>query len=164
MEFMRELQWQCYNKHQFDKAYSCILFDFLGTQIVDIIEDRSKHKLSYYFSKLNREERDNVQYVVIDMWEPYLDIAQMYFHNVTVAIDSFHVLKEMGFALDQVRRKIMSGYRKGSEEYYLLKKWNELLFSDQSPWGEKMKIKGFLAWTFSLERALMSTPPTGKRS
>lgn len=133
---------ECYNKHQFDKPYSCILFDFLKTQIVDIIEDRSKHKLSYYFSKLTKEERDNVQYVVIDMWEPYLDIATMYFHNVIIAIDSFHVLKEMGFALDKVRRRIMSGYHKGSEEYYLLKKWNDLLFSDQSPWGEKMKVKG----------------------
>ena len=133
---------ECYNKHQFDKPYSCILFDFLKTQIVDIIEDRSKHKLSYYFSKLTKEERDNVQYVVIDMWEPYLDIATMYFHNVIIAIDSFHVLKEMGFALDKVRRRIMSGYHKGSEEYYLLKKWNDLLFSDQTPWGEKMKVKG----------------------
>ena len=133
---------ECYNKHQFDKAYSCIFFDFLETKIVDIIEDRSKSNLSRYFSKLTKEERDNVQYVVIDMWEPYLDIAKMYFHNVTVAIDSFHVLKEMGFALDKVRRRVMSGYKKGSEEYYLLKKWNDLLFSDQPPWGEKIKIKG----------------------
>lgn len=133
---------ECYNKHQFDKPYSCILFDFLDTKIIDVIEDRSKHNLSNYFSKLTKEERDNVQYVVIDMWEPYLDIATTYFKNATIAIDSFHVLKEMGFALDKVRRRIMSGYQKGSEEYYLLKKWNDLLFSDQSPWGEKMKIKG----------------------
>ena len=133
---------ECYNKHQFDKAYSCIFFDFLESKIIDIIEDRSKHNLSHYFSKMTREELNNVQYVVIDMWEPYLDIATLYFPTATVAIDSFHVLKDMGFALDQVRRRVMSGYRKGSEEYYLLKKWNHLLFSDQKPWEEKMKIKG----------------------
>lgn len=150
---------ECYNKHQFNKPYSCILFDFLDAKINDVIEDRSKHTLSNYFSKITKEERDNVQYVIIDMWEPYLDIATMYFHNVTVAVDSFHVLKEIGLALDKVRRRIMSGYSKGSEEYYLLKKWNDLLFSDQSPWGEKMKIKGLNnGWynKYQLQQKLLS--------
>ena len=48
----------------------------------------------------------------------------------------------MGSALDKVRRRIMNGYSKGSEEYYLLKKWNDLLYNDQKSYGEKMKIKG----------------------
>ena len=133
---------ECYNKHQFNKAYSCIFFDFLASKIIDVIEDRSKINIGRYLSKIPREERLNVKYVVIDMWEPYLDIASIYFPDAIVAIDSFHVLKEMGSALDKVRRRIMNGYSKGSEEYYLLKKWNDLLYNDQKSWGEKMKIKG----------------------
>ncbi len=133
---------ECYNKHQFNKAYSCIFFDFLASKIIDVIEDRSKINIGRYLSKISREERLNVKYVVIDMWEPYLDVASIYFPTAIVAIDSFHVLKEMGFALDKVRRRIMSGYQKGSEEYYLLKKWNDLLYNDQKSYGEKMKIKG----------------------
>ena len=153
---------ECYNKHQFDKPYSCILFDFLGTKIIDVIEDRSKMNLGRYLSKISREERLNVKYVVIDMWEPYLDVASIYFPDATVAIDSFHVLKEMGFALDKVRRRVMSGYQKGSEEYYLLKKWNDLLFSDQSPWGEKMKIKGLRnGWynKYQIQQKIISIHP-----
>jgi len=133
---------ECYNKHQFNKPYSCIFFDFLASKIIDVIEDRSKINLGRYLSKISREERLNVKYVVIDMWEPYLDIASIYFPDATIAIDSFHVLKEMGFALDKVRRRIMNGYQKGSEEYYLLKKWNDLLYNDQKSWDEKIKIKG----------------------
>lgn len=133
---------ECYNKHQFNKPYSCILFDFLNTKIIDVIEDRSKLNLGLYLSKIPREERLNVEYVVIDMWEPYLDVASIYFPDAIVAIDSFHVLKGIGFALDKVRRRVMSGYQKGSEEYYLLKKWNNLLFKYQNVWEEKMKIKG----------------------
>lgn len=131
---------ECYNKHQFDKPYSCIVFDFLNTKIIDVIEDRSKLNLSHYFSKIPREERELVQYVVIDMWEPYLDIATIYFPNATVAIDSFHVIKEIGFALDKVRRRIMNGCQKGTTNYYLLKKWNETLFSEYKPWDEKFKL------------------------
>ena len=133
---------ECYNKHQFNKPYSCIFFDFLASKIIDVIEDRSKYNLGRYLSKISRQERLNVKYVVIDMWESYLDVASIYFPDAIVAIDSFHVLKDIGFALDKVRRRIMSGYQKESEEYYLLKKWNDLLFNDQKSWGEKMKIKG----------------------
>ena len=56
---------ECYNKHQFNKAYSCIFFDFLNRKIIDIIEDRSKFNLFSYFSKLTKEERENVEYVVL---------------------------------------------------------------------------------------------------
>ena len=133
---------ECYNKHQFNKAYSCIFFNFLEAKIIDVIEDRSKINISSYLSKISREERLNVKYVVIDMWEPYLDVASIYFPDAKVAIDSFHVLKEMGSTLDKVRRRIMNGYQRRSEEYYLLKKWNDLLYNDQKSWGEKMRIKG----------------------
>ena len=133
---------ECYNKHQFSKPYSCIFFDFLQTKIVDVIEDRSKHNLFVYLSKLTKEERNNVQYVVIDMWEPYLDTAQRFFPNAKVAIDSFHVIEQMGAALDKVRRRILNGYSKGTIEYYLLKKWNKTLFKDYHIWDEKFKVKG----------------------
>lgn len=133
---------ECYNKHQFSKAYSCIFFDFLGRKIIDVVEDRSKLHLSNYLSKIKREERENVQYVVIDMWEPYLDIASIYFPNATIAIDSFHVLKDIGFALSQVRRRIMKGFPTKTKEYYLLKKWNFVLFNEYPIWEEKFKVKG----------------------
>lgn len=133
---------ECYNKHQFNKAYSCIFFDFLGRKIIDVVEDRSKYHLSNYLSKITKEERDNVQYVVIDMWEPYLDLAKVYFPKAMVAIDSFHVLKNMGFALDSVRRRIMKGYPTNTKEYYLLKKWNFTLFKEYPVWEEKIKVKG----------------------
>ena len=133
---------ECYNKHQFNKAYSCIFFDFLNRKIIDIIEDRSKFNLFSYFSKLTKEERENVEYVVIDMWEPYLDIATLFFPKAKVAIDSFHVLKEMGSALDKVRRRVMKGYPKGTTEYYLLKKWNYTLYKEYRLWDDKFKVKG----------------------
>ena len=133
---------ECYNKHQFNKPYSCIFFDFLNNKIVDIIEDRSKHNLFTYLNKITKEERENVEYVVIDMWEPYLDIATLFFPKAIVAIDSFHVIKEIGFALDKVRRRIMNGCPKGSTEYYLLKKWNYTLFKEYRLWDEKFKVKG----------------------
>ena len=134
---------ECYNKHQFSKPYSCILFDFLKSKIVDVIEDRSKHHLSSYFNKIKKEERDNVKYVIIDMWDAYLDLAQTFFPNALVAIDSFHVMKEIGFALDKVRLKVMKKYETSTKEYYLLKHWNRTLYFNQKIYEEKQKIRGY---------------------
>jgi len=133
---------ECYNKHQFSKPYTCILFDFLSRKMVDAFEDRSKYNLISYFTKLTVEERNNVEYVIIDMWEPYLDVCKTIFPNAVVAIDSFHVIKEIGDALSKTRKRIMGTFSRNSEEYYLLKKWNHLLFNTFLPSDEKHKIKG----------------------
>lgn len=135
---------ECHNKNQFQKPYSAIFFDFLNTKIVDIIQDRKKTNLFSYFNKITKEELSNVQYVVIDMWEPYLDIAQTFFPNAPIAIDSFHVLENMSRALDLLRRRIWRRYKENtlSKEYYLLKKWEHLLYNEYPTWEEKHKIKG----------------------
>ena len=139
---------ECYNKDQFNKPYSAIIFDFLDNKIIDIVEDRSKYNLGNYFSKINECERANVEYVVIDMWEPYLELSKLYFPNAIVAIDSFHVLQNIGRALDAVRRRIMRKYKNTqySEEYYFLKKWNYVLFNDFPSYGEKIKMYRTNEW------------------
>lgn len=128
---------EVYNKGQFSFPYSCVLFDFLGTKIVDVVQDRSKASLTKYFAKVSIEERERVQYVVIDMWEPYVDVIKFFFRNATIVIDSFHVLKELYAALDDVRCRVMRRYDKGTTEYYLLKKYKDLLFSTHAVWKEK---------------------------
>ena len=128
---------EVYNKGQFSAAYSCVFFDFLGSKIVDVIQDRSKASLSRYLTKISRKERQEVKYVVIDMWEPYVDIANYFFENAIIVIDSFHVIKEMNAALDDLRCKIMSRFEPGTIEYYLLKKQHELLFKSHHVWKEK---------------------------
>lgn len=134
---------ECYNDHQFERAYSAILFDFLESKIVDIIQGRRKETLFLYFNKITKEERENVQYVIIDMWEPYLDVAQVFFPTAIVAIDSFHVLENISRAVDFVRRRILRRYKDypSSKEYYLLKKWEHLLYEEYPVWEEKHKIK-----------------------
>lgn len=134
---------ECYNCSLFDDPYSCILLDFKEKKVIDIIQDRSKLNLVKYFNVISLEERQNVKYVVIDMWEPYLDIAKMFFPNAIVAIDSFHVLQNMSRALDNVRKRIMRRYEPGTNEYYLFKNQSDLLFEKMEQYGEKIKVHKF---------------------
>ena len=130
---------ECYNCNLFKDPYSCILFDFERMKIVDIIQDRSKYNLFRYFNKVNPEERNNVEYVVMDMWEPYLDVSKMIFPKAIVAIDSFHVIQNISRALNKVRCRIMDKYDSKTKEYYLLKKHAKLIFEDPCVWEEKQE-------------------------
>lgn len=55
------------------------------------------------------------------MWEPYRDIAHLYFKNAKVCVDNFHVVKLINYAFIKVRIRVMRKYEKNSDEYYLLK-------------------------------------------
>lgn len=134
---------EIYNNSQFSAAYTVILFDFLNKKIVDVILDRRKSNLNVYFNKITREERDRVEYVIIDMWEPYFDIAKLHFRNAIIAIDSFHVMQHFGRALDNFRCRIMKKYDKKSRNYRILKKYHYLLKQAPTPWNDKQKVKYF---------------------
>ena len=61
------------------------------------------------------------------MWENYRDLAHRYFPNALVCVDSFHVVKNVNYAFDRVRIRIMNSYDRASEEYRLLKRFHWLL-------------------------------------
>lgn len=61
------------------------------------------------------------------MWEPYRDLAHLYFKHAIVSVDSFHVIENIQRAFDKVRIRIMKKYSKGTNEYYLLKTFSFLL-------------------------------------
>jgi transposase len=105
--------------------------DFSKNKILDIQHSRKKNKLSKYFSDISKAERDNVKYIVIDMWDTYLDLAYIYFYNAKIAIDSFHVIKHLNQAIISIRIKIMKLYDKDTDTlqsndmyYYMLKKFH----------------------------------------
>lgn len=89
--------------------YVCILLDFLSHEMVDMLPDRKKYSLLNYFDRIPIQERNNVKYVVIDMYSVYRDVVHMKLKNAVIAVDSFHVIKNINTALDKVRIRIMKG-------------------------------------------------------
>lgn len=147
-----------YNKHQFTKPYSVVIFDFLNHKIIDILEDRRKLRVSAYFSKILNKEKQNVEYIIIDMWDPYFDIAKNHFPSATIAIDSFHVLQNITRAIDDIRCRIMKLFPSGTTEYYLLKNFSDLLFKSPKPYSKKernAKLKSYVN-KYDIQKLLLS--------
>ena len=107
--------------------YACVLLDFDTGAIYDLVPSRRKDDLATYFSGINKGTRNYVKYISIDMWENYRVIAQEYFPNALLCVDSFHVVKNIHYAFDKVRIRIMKTFEKSSEEYRLLKRYHWLL-------------------------------------
>lgn len=110
--------------------YSCLILDFLNHRLLDVIRDRKKYTLLHYFEKISKEERSNVQYVVMDMYDIYRSVIQLRFPKAKIAVDSFHVVKNYTEALDNIRLRILRKFKKKDVEYYLLKNFKWLLLVD----------------------------------
>lgn len=118
----------------YNAKYCCLLMDFVTGEIIDVIPDRKKNFLSNYFSSIKRDtfdhttktsELDNVEYISIDMYENFRDVAKTYFPKAKICADSFHVIKH----LTDDFRKIRNSCRNSTENpilKYLLSKFRKV--------------------------------------
>ena len=61
--------------------YQVSLIDGKIGKPIDIVECRHKHYLFSYFNKFTLAERSKVKYVIMDLWQPYKDLAKHFFPN-----------------------------------------------------------------------------------
>lgn len=110
--------------------YCCLLMDFETGVMVDIIPDRRKNSLMNYFSKIKlmtmnrntlKSELDNVQFVSIDMYDSYRDIAHIYFSKAKICADSFHVLKHLTDDFRKLRMRLARTTEDPVLKYLLVK-------------------------------------------
>lgn len=120
--------------------YSCIFYDFYQHQLVDILPSRTKRQLHRYLQSISLPERLGVKYVVMDMHRPYKDITEIYFKKAIICVDSFHVIKLLNDSLNNLKIRIMKSFDSSSQEYYLLKKWKNLLFDRHLDFDNKGKF------------------------
>lgn len=121
-----------FNRHAQYK-YAFMIMDFEKKVIIDIIESRHFYKLSSYFSNIPKEERLKVEYICIDMYKAYRDLAAIYFKKAQLCMDPFHVVKHVNETVNQVRKRVMRNYKTRQHEttYKLLKYRYKLLLKNE---------------------------------
>jgi transposase len=85
----------------------CVLTNVEENTVVEMLEKRDKRTLANYFQRVS--DREKVELVTIDMWRPYLDVAQAMMPQAIVIIDKFHVVKMANGALETVRKATREG-------------------------------------------------------
>ena len=99
--------------------YAFIINDILHKKTLDILPTRKKEDLIQYFTHI--ENRPLVQYVVSDMYEPYLLVTTIMFPKAKYVVDRFHYIKYIMKALDKIRIILQKEYGEKSKKYKMLK-------------------------------------------
>ncbi len=99
--------------------YAFIVNDLLHKKTLDILPSRKKDDLIQYFTYV--ENRSSVQYVVSDMYEPYLLVTTIMFLKAKYVVDRFHYIRYIMEALDKIRIRLQNEYGIKSKEYKKLK-------------------------------------------
>lgn len=110
--------------------YVCVLLDYKNKVPIEILPSRRYEELARFFSSIPLEERRQVAVFSCDMWDAYRSIAKRYLPNSITIVDHFHVIQECNRRLDHIRLEIQKKFDRNTTEYYLLKKFNWLLFKN----------------------------------
>ena len=98
------------------ERFQCILTAPEERRILDILPDRRGSTIQSYLRSFSN--RQDVQYVVMDMNQGYRDIARAFFPQAKIVIDRFHVARYCTWAMDDVRRAVQKHLLPASRKHF----------------------------------------------
>ena len=72
-----------------------------------VAEDQSQASLDGFWETLTEEQRESIEAVAMDMWDPYVASVSEHLRDGKrkIVYDKCHIAKHLGEAVDKVRRK-----------------------------------------------------------
>jgi len=115
-----------------------VVLDYLTGRVIWMGPGRKKETLDAFFAGMTQPQKDAIEAVAMDMWDPYINRVQFHTPQAHIVFDHFHIVQSFGKVIDKVRR---SEYLKADEEgravlkdsRYLLLKNEENLTEKQRP-------------------------------
>src|SRR5450755_183742 len=87
------------------QSYVTLLTDLEESRVLDVVEDRTAEAAGQLWDTLSSEQKQAVEAVAVDMWEPFIQTIQKQVPDADIVHDKFHVSKYLGDAVDKVRRQ-----------------------------------------------------------
>ena len=84
------------------QKYNCIIVDPKNKAVLDILPNRFESDLVKYFSQFSN--KNNVKYFICDMNPHFRQVAKTCFPQATIVADKYHVIRQVYWALEKVRK------------------------------------------------------------
>jgi len=94
--------------------YMTVVADYFSGRVVWMGSNRDKKTLDKFFATMTREQKDAIEAVAMDMWEPFINRVKHHCPQAKIVFDFFHVAQSFGRVIDKVRR---DEYRKATQEH-----------------------------------------------
>jgi transposase len=87
--------------------YFTLVNDLKRSRVLYVAEDRTQASLDGFWETVTPAQRDSIQAVAMDMWDPYVRSVSEHLPEGQrkIIYDKFHIAKHLGEAVDKVRRK-----------------------------------------------------------
>ena len=86
------------------QSYVTLLTDLDQSRVLDVVEERTTEAADQLWETLSLEQKQTVEAVAVDMWEPFMRTIAKQVPEADIVHDKFHVSKYLGEAVDKVRR------------------------------------------------------------
>ena len=103
------------------EKYQCIVTDVSKKKVIDILPNRFESTLIEYFKKFSH--RETVEYFVCDMNPHFRNVAQICFPNAAIVADRYHVIRQVIWAMEGVRKTEQKNLSKKFRKYFKRSKW-----------------------------------------
>ena len=86
--------------------YLTVVADLEQSRVRYLAEDRKQESLDRFWATLTPPQRNGIEAIAMDMWEPYIQSTRAHLQDADgkIVFDKFHVAKHLHDALDHVRR------------------------------------------------------------
>jgi transposase len=130
--------------------YLTLIINWEIGRVLWVGEGRKYETLKEFFDSLSEDQKNSVQAIAMDMWDPYIKAVKECCPHVDIVFDQFHVVAAFGKVIDKVRNvEYRKAIKKGKEvikgSKYLLLKNKANLLPDEKP-----KLKALLKLNKSL--------------
>ncbi len=123
--------------------YMTVVMDYMTGRVIWMGENRNKETLDAFFAEMTDEQKNAIEAVAIDMWDPFINRVKHHIPDAKIVFDFFHVVQAFGRVIDEVRRQ---EYAKATDQEkeilkgskYLLLKNEENLKDSQKEHLEKV--------------------------
>jgi transposase len=85
--------------------YCALVYDLEQPRVLHVAENRREDSLDAFWASLSEAQRDSIQAVAMDMWDPFIASVRKNLRNATIVFDRFHVHALLSKAVDVVRRQ-----------------------------------------------------------
>jgi len=86
------------------QSYITLLTDLDQARVIDVVEERTAEAAAQLLQTLSPEQKQAVEAVAVDMWEPFIQTLEKELPDADLVHDKYHVSSYLGKAVDKVRR------------------------------------------------------------
>lgn len=85
--------------------YVTVVCDLEKAVVLDVGDNRRKETLDAFLQNLTPAQREGIESVAMDMWEPYAASVREHLPGAAIVFDKFHIVRHLSDAVDAVRRQ-----------------------------------------------------------